>query len=72
MKVIDVCVLQYKFLNYDFYEIMLQDHRRHDVIFLLKSKFLLEAREDYLLKSILNVEQLNEDPFNKQQKFICI
>jgi len=47
----------------DFDKIMLLDHHKHDIIFVLIIKFLLEEENDYRLKPILYVQQVNEDPF---------
>jgi hypothetical protein len=41
---------------------MLPDHHKHDIIFVLIIKFLLEEENDYRLKPIPYVQQVNEDP----------
>ncbi len=52
----------------DFDEIMLQDHHRDDIIFVLIINFLREEENDYRLKPILYVQQVNEDPFKKNKE----
>ena len=45
---------------------MLQDHRKHDKVFVLMIKFLDEEENNSRLKSVVNVRSIHANPFNKR------
>lgn len=51
---------------------MLLNHHKHDIIFVLITKFPREEEIDYQLKPIQCVQQVNEDPWKTTKHFQSI